>query len=409
MDYKDVYIINTDDDVEDYFEELYVNVGKKKIIFYGTMQSCESSRGVDQNNIKYVELNYIYKLDNNWRIRTDLIKEDGTKTVTDINLTKLGNGTKFLSDDGTYKEIPAGSDNTYILNLNEYTTADDFTALKEAIDAGKVIIGNIGVAVPQVGDGTYIDIYTLAGLSVQNGTMQIMSMTYRLKSDGTYETISGAAIALDTSGDGTKYLADDGNYRTLDVSQFNVIDDDNLSAELFTEIYNNLQSDNPKPILRVTRSNNIPYPLLCYALGYIGEDYIWYGYDKMSGINGNLSVVGYSEKFKSDGTLDTSYYLGPVIKTDGNGKKFLGDDGQYYEIVSSESTKETITFTLDNIVYTAEKGMTFAQWVDSSYNTDGYYYDKANLLLNSDGFSCTEVSAYYIIVADSVYKLGAEK
>ncbi len=34
-----------------------------------------------------------------------------------------------------------------------------------------------------------------------------------------------------------------------------------------------------------------------------------------------------------------------------------------------------ISFTIDSTIYQAERGMTWEQWCDSSYNTDGYYID----------------------------------
>jgi hypothetical protein len=47
-----------------------------------------------------------------------------------------------------------------------------------------------------------------------------------------------------------------------------------------------------------------------------------------------------------------------------------------------------ITFTIDGSEYQAEEGMTWADWVNSEYNTDGYYigdydniYSKDNLFV----------------------------
>lgn len=57
-------------------------------------------------------------------------------------------------------------------------------------------------------------------------------------------------------------------------------------------------------------------------------------------------------------------------------------DGVVYEIESAAPT--IITFTIDSDSYEAEEGMTFQQWVNSSYNTGGYIIE-ANFLLTGGG------------------------
>lgn len=42
--------------------------------------------------------------------------------------------------------------------------------------------------------------------------------------------------------------------------------------------------------------------------------------------------------------------------------------GSYYELVG----KGMISFTIDGTAYQAEEGMTWSEWVNSEYNTDGY-------------------------------------
>lgn len=34
-----------------------------------------------------------------------------------------------------------------------------------------------------------------------------------------------------------------------------------------------------------------------------------------------------------------------------------------------------ISFTINDVAYQAETGMTWKEWIDSTYNTDGFYYD----------------------------------
>ena len=70
---------------------------------------------------------------------------------------------------------------------------------------------------------------------------------------------------------------------------------------------------------------------------------------------------------------------------------------------------ELITFTIDGTSYQAEEGMTWEQWVNSSYNTGGYRLS-TNTIVNSSGSGITDssnVAVYYtdVIVANATYKL----
>jgi hypothetical protein len=40
-----------------------------------------------------------------------------------------------------------------------------------------------------------------------------------------------------------------------------------------------------------------------------------------------------------------------------------------------------ITFTIDGVIYQAEDGMTWGEWVDSEYNVDGYLVYNNNLIV----------------------------
>ena len=43
--------------------------------------------------------------------------------------------------------------------------------------------------------------------------------------------------------------------------------------------------------------------------------------------------------------------------------------------LEEENTVNIITFTIDGVEYEAEEGMTWGEWCDSEYNTDGFYMD----------------------------------
>ena len=75
-------------------------------------------------------------------IRIYLFSDDGTyNTITDIlNFDNKGDGTKFLSDDGTYKEVGGGSE-PYIWDGTASETK--FAELKAAIESNKIIKYNL--------------------------------------------------------------------------------------------------------------------------------------------------------------------------------------------------------------------------------------------------------------------------
>lgn len=59
-----------------------------------------------------------------------------------------------------------------------------------------------------------------------------------------------------------------------------------------------------------------------------------------------------------------------------------GSSGTYYSLTwgeisesSSGGGTELIEFSIDGTTYQAEDGMTWAEWIDSAYNTDGYYFN----------------------------------
>lgn len=75
-----------------------------------------------------------------------------------------------------------------------------------------------------------------------------------------------------------------------------------------------------------------------------------------------------------------------------NGSQLSWDNENKLVLMSSNTSDKcyvyfdkfkVINFYLNDIEYSAESGMTVAEWIDSSYNTDGYYFHKI----------CTEATA----------------
>lgn len=79
-------------------------------------------------------------------------------------------------------------------------------------------------------------------------------------------------------------------------------------------------------------------------------------------------------------------------------------DGVVYEIEVVAPT--IITFTIGSTSYQAEEGMTWEQWVDSSYNTAGYYV-RGSYVYDNEGFGgwVRSTSPTDIIVSDGEYLL----
>lgn len=55
-------------------------------------------------------------------------------------------------------------------------------------------------------------------------------------------------------------------------------------------------------------------------------------------------------------------------------------DGDNIDIV--DAGPKLISFTIDNIPYQAEEGMTWGEWVESKYNTGGFYFKDVKGLAN---------------------------
>lgn len=55
------------------------------------------------------------------------------------------------------------------------------------------------------------------------------------------------------------------------------------------------------------------------------------------------------------------------------------------EIGTVEAAANLISFTIAGTSYQAEEGMTWAEWCNSSYNTDGYYVGEYGIYTSSGG------------------------
>ena len=61
--------------------------------------------------------------------------------------------------------------------------------------------------------------------------------------------------------------------------------------------------------------------------------------------------------------------------------------GYYYELDGAPETVTLISFTISSISFQAEEGMTWAEWVASSYNKNGYAISSDGKVVNRTGRS----------------------
>ena len=66
----------------------------------------------------------------------------------------------------------------------------------------------------------------------------------------------------------------------------------------------------------------------------------------------------------------------------------------------------TITFYIDNVEYKSPKGYTFSQWINTSYNKDGYYNTGVNIVNYNTNKGIKGISTLDIIKANKNYTVG---
>ena len=145
-----------------------------------------------------------------------------------MNINTNGDGSKFLSDDGTYKAIEVGDKtNVLILSLendlangqkDSPVEAEVSTALKDAITNGKACViksanSDILANLQQIGDNVIIVMEQISRVGqifvAVNTSIKVNTVT-NVISD--YQT---GALVLETGGDGNKFLSNNGEYKEI--------------------------------------------------------------------------------------------------------------------------------------------------------------------------------------------------
>lgn len=152
-----------------------------------------------------------------------------------IELKKSGNGTKFLSDNGEYKEIQQGDNskqsvyinfNNYLSNVGGSGTINNWSTLKPLLDeccnTDSDLGGDKNSGKKQLLATYYVLPFLRATMSVKSGSKYALSFTasglilnIAITDNGSSATYSVDSINIDSSGDGTKFLSDDGTYKKI--------------------------------------------------------------------------------------------------------------------------------------------------------------------------------------------------
>lgn len=235
---SDVYKLQVFDYAADKFEELStaLNVGKIIILndaFLGI------NYNVSNDTITIISL-LLENTDTkaNIEVGTFEFKKDGTYNLSSCNIpfTSEGEGTKFLSDDGTYKTITSGKTEVYNADVSQIGTVEFYNSLYDAYNKQQIITlnGLLATAIFDSNDSS-ITLLIQQNLPGDNGLASAVNI-FKIQSDGTYST-DVFRIEFNTNGDGTKFLNDKGEYITVKSGE---------SYDLATQTSNGLMSKEDK-------------------------------------------------------------------------------------------------------------------------------------------------------------------
>lgn len=148
----------------------------------------------------------------------------GNATITE---SLVGDELIIVNKDGKNKAVKASTliksaKEVYSIKLSEFKTPEDFNNLKAAVDAGNIIIvdGTIIKTLSKNIAGTYImavtDI-TIHGYSENEHEYINSYISIGFNSNGTYN-VDNTQTILKSGFDGTKFLSDDGTYKEIVIS-----------------------------------------------------------------------------------------------------------------------------------------------------------------------------------------------
>ena len=276
----------------------------------------------------------------------------------DITLLNKGNGAKFLSDDGTYKEIESSVSPIIIDSEDDKVyTREEIHSIIEAYSKGTPIFildgENVIQAtevITQKGQGeqsSFIGLYTSKILHEKKSgdtglDTVLISYKYEL-SEGSSIQVSSEYTDLIGTGNGNKYLSNDGTYKEIQVPSISpVIIDVNdtekvYTSEEITEIYQAHESGRDIYL----KFGSEPELRLVDATASVGDSVILFTSYMTSMPAGTRSAILdlAIQNYIAQVTVGESIYFQTnsfILPKSGTGNRFLSDDGTYKKVVLTD-------------------------------------------------------------------------
>lgn len=276
----------------------------------------------------------------------------------DITLLNKGNGTKFLSDDGTYKEIESSTSPIIIDSEDDKVyTREEIHSIIEAYSKGTPIFILDGENVIQAtevviqeGQGeqsSFIGLYISKILHEKKSgdiglDTVLISYKYEL-SEGSSIQVSSEYTNLKGTADGSKYLANDGTCKEIQVPSISpVIIDVNDTEKVYTseEITEISQAHKSGRDIYLKFGSD-PELRLVNAVASIGDSVILFASYMTSISPGTRSAIldlGI-DNYMVQVTAGESIYFQDnsfILPKSGTGDRFLSDDGTYKKVVLTD-------------------------------------------------------------------------
>lgn len=341
-------------------------------------------------------------------INSFVIDKGNNKVTTDnssllftgtFTLDSLGDGTKFLSDDGKYKEISIDKEIETIYITFTFSTSggayfakcpsDTYSKVANAVNNKKGIIINFedpysginsyNLFAQSIQERTengqiYYDLYTISQLPTsitkENGLQLLLKViTITPNSVVFIDDLEGldrmleADITLLNKGNGAKFLSDDGTYKEIE-SSISPIIIDSEDDKVYTreEIHSILEAYSKGVPIFILDGENIIRATEVVGQRGQGEGMAYLSFyvpkilhEKKSG-DTRLDTILISYKYElSEGSSIqvSSEYTGLIGTEDGN--KFLSNDGTYKEIQVPSISPIVIDINDTEKVYTSEE------------------------------------------------------
>lgn len=213
------------------------------------------TRAIDSHKIIKIDYNVLGYLDmiatpyagyslEGYFILDNILKTSNTAFQATVLTPETNYQLTIYYNDGIFTADKVDMSDIYILNPDDYSTAEDFRLLEGAIDNSRIIqliIENtafIGTVASKSDSSifisvgiTYPDYYVMDNPAIQYGA-------YNFKSDGTVNKLEPKMLTFETTKDGTKFLADDGSYKEVGPYIWN----EETSETIFNELKEAIES-----------------------------------------------------------------------------------------------------------------------------------------------------------------------